>query len=146
MTKSNALLQFDVVHARGLSNCVDWSFACCMKDIKRKPIWIVCICSQCSKSCMSSIVLRKMMINLHFLKFLDQYMKKEGRSLFILYCKYHGSRWPDHKRGRDQHNHGIDLVLIEYFSLNTWRIDWNYTDDINMWWYNYDLHWLCIYF
>ena len=43
----------------------------------------------------------------------------ENKDPFIVHGQYNGCRWPGNTRSQSISSHGIDLVLLEYFSFDT---------------------------
>ena len=69
-------------------------------------------------------------LNMHVLSFLDIEMPQKGemlclkhKDLHILSTQYHGYWWPGDARSQGISGNGIELVLQEYHSLNTRRVN-----------------------
>ena len=46
--------------------------------------------------------------------------------LLMLYNEYHGCWWPDDARSQVISSHGVDLVILEYFSFNIKGLTYSY--------------------
>ena len=82
----------------------------------------------CHSATMWWIVLRKIQIYLHCLSFhwdgrSDHLFHMKDKDMLVPHCQYHGSWWPGVAKSQGISSHSIDVILPEYSSLSTTRLN-----------------------